>query len=137
MKQYYIKTLFMNIPWFYDSFYKAWSDCHITEYYWMSWLPGLAAVASCHLKVWYQQNVFVLDQVIDLSVKTKNTAKDLPNWGIIQSIEINHSHLIPNLIFELRERTLSMQEGGRRVLQIFFKKICSPGDHRPKYFMAQ
>ena len=27
--------------------------------------------------------------------------------------------------------------GGRRVLQVFQKKCCSPGDHRPKYFMAQ
>ena len=26
--------------------------------------------------------------------------------------------------------------GGQRVLQIFQKKVCSPGDHRPKYFMA-
>ena len=27
--------------------------------------------------------------------------------------------------------------GGRRVLQIFRKIFRSPGDHRPKYFMAQ
>ena len=27
--------------------------------------------------------------------------------------------------------------GDRRVLQIFQKEFRSPGDHRPKYFMAQ
>ena len=27
--------------------------------------------------------------------------------------------------------------GGQKVLQIFQKNICSPGDQRPKYFMAQ
>ena len=37
----------------------------------------------------------------------------------------------------VRERTLSMQEGGRSVLQIFWKIFRSPGDHRPKYFMSQ
>ena len=37
----------------------------------------------------------------------------------------------------VRERTLSMQEGGRSVLQIFRKIFRSPGDHRPKYFMTQ
>ena len=37
----------------------------------------------------------------------------------------------------LREHTLCMQEGSRRVLQIFQKKFRSPGDHRPKYSIAQ
>ena len=37
--------------------------------------------------------------------------------------------------FNFRERTLSMWEGGRRVLQIFQKIFRSPGDYRPKYFM--
>ena len=27
--------------------------------------------------------------------------------------------------------------GGRRILQVFLKKIRSPEDHRPKYFIAQ
>ena len=29
------------------------------------------------------------------------------------------------------------RRGGRRILQIFQKLFRSPGDHRPKYFMAQ
>ena len=37
----------------------------------------------------------------------------------------------------LRERTLSMWEGARRVLQIFQKIFRNPGDYRPKYFMTQ
>ena len=37
----------------------------------------------------------------------------------------------------LREHTLGMQERGRRVLQIFRKIFRNPGDHRPKYFIAQ
>ena len=37
----------------------------------------------------------------------------------------------------LRERTLSMEEGRRRVLQIFKKIFRRPGDHRFKYFMTQ
>ena len=53
------------------------------------------------------------------------------------------------MVYQLRERALSMLEeegmgagrgwggGRRRVLQIFQKKLRSPGDHRPKYFMAQ
>ena len=35
------------------------------------------------------------------------------------------------------ERTLSMQKVGRKILQIFQKIFRSPGDHRPKYSMAQ
>ena len=27
--------------------------------------------------------------------------------------------------------------GVQNLLQIFQKQFCSPGDHRPKYFMAQ
>ena len=42
-----------------------------------------------------------------------------------------------NSEINLRGCTLSMYEEGRRVLQIFQKKICSPGDHRAKYFMSQ
>ena len=34
------------------------------------------------------------------------------------------------------ECTLRMSRRGRRILQIFQKKIRCPGDHRPKYFMA-
>ena len=30
-----------------------------------------------------------------------------------------------------------VEGGGRRVSQIFQKTFHSPGDHRPKYFMAQ
>ena len=44
------------------------------------------------------------------------------------------------IYFNVRERTVSMQEGGDvrlRVLQIFEKTFRSPGDQRPKYFMAQ
>ena len=41
------------------------------------------------------------------------------------------------LINELREHTLIMWEGGRRVLEIFQNNFRSPGDHRPKYSMAQ
>ena len=37
----------------------------------------------------------------------------------------------------LRECTLSMWEESQSVLQIFQRKCRSPGDHRPKYFMAQ
>ena len=37
----------------------------------------------------------------------------------------------------LNECSLSIQEGVRRVLQTFQKILCSPGDHRAKYFMAQ
>ena len=40
-------------------------------------------------------------------------------------------------IRNVRERRLSIQDGGRRVLQIFLKIFRSPGDHRPKYFMVQ
>ena len=41
------------------------------------------------------------------------------------------------LINELREHTLIMWEGGRRVLEIFQNIFRSPRDHRPKHFMAQ
>ena len=44
---------------------------------------------------------------------------------------------ILKLINELREHTLIMWEGGRRVLEIFQNIFRSPGDHRPKYSMAQ
>ena len=37
----------------------------------------------------------------------------------------------------IREHTLSMWEWGWRVLRSFQKNFRSPGDHRPKYFMAQ
>ena len=38
---------------------------------------------------------------------------------------------------ELRERTLNMKEGEPEDFTNFSKKFRSPGDHRPKYFMAQ
>ena len=41
------------------------------------------------------------------------------------------------LINELREHTLILWEGERRVLEIFQNIFRNPGDHRPKYFMAQ
>ena len=37
----------------------------------------------------------------------------------------------------LRSVHNACRRGSQRVLQIFQKKIRSPGDHRPKYFMAQ
>ena len=42
------------------------------------------------------------------------------------------------VMFErVREPTLSMQEGGGRVLHIFHIQFRSPGDPRLKFFMAQ
>ena len=38
---------------------------------------------------------------------------------------------------QVREHTLSMQEEGPEAFTNFSKKFRSPGEHRPKYFMAQ
>ena len=37
----------------------------------------------------------------------------------------------------LRERTLSMKEGGGGFYKFFKKNFVAQEDHRPKYFMAQ
>ena len=55
-----------------------------------------------------------------------------------QESDISHTNSSMYFFLQLRERTLSMQEGeARRVLQIFQKIFLNRGDHRPKYFMAQ
>ena len=52
------------------------------------------------------------------------------------SVRSDRNRKAGGVAFYIRECTLSMQEGGPESFTDFSKKVRSPGDQRPKYFMA-
>ena len=95
----------------------------------------------CNLSVWKFLKLSLTLVIIRFRlILVRTCCWRLVNYNIyLLKLFITHRWSISDILY-LSEHLLSsliLTLTGRRVLQIFQKKFHSPGDHRPKYFIAQ